>query len=130
MHHYMRRIVETSSGTTTLNDMDNQKTRLLGHESIPCINMNADIVNYINKCSTCPDFQQGQLKEKIIHYPILDKPWEIIGAEMFSFYIKNHLCIFNYHSRFPVTKRQKSADNLKLAWKIICLWYGLPMKIM
>ena len=36
------------------------------------------------KCSTCPDFQQMQLKEKIIHYEIAGKPWEVVGLDMFT----------------------------------------------
>ena len=47
-----------------INHMGIDKTRLLVHESVYWIGMNADIENHIKNCSTCHDFQQTQPKEK------------------------------------------------------------------
>ena len=67
--------------------------------------------------STCHDFEQTWLKEKGIHYKIPGKPWEVIGADMFTLCNRNYLCIVDYHRKFPVIKKIKdaSADNLILA---------------
>ena len=58
-------------------------------------------------CSTCLHFQQIQPREKIIHHNILDKPWGVIGADMFTLNKKNYLCIVDYHSKFPIVTRAK-----------------------
>ena len=43
-----------------------------------------------------------QPSERIINHEILDKPQEIIGADMFSLYNKHYLCIVDYHTNFQV----------------------------
>ena len=45
------------------------------------------------------------------------KPWEVVGADMFTLHDKNYLSIIYYHSRFPIIKKMKdlSADSLILA---------------
>ena len=58
--------------------------------------------------STCLDFQQTQLKVKIIHCEILGKLWEVIGVDMLTLNNKNYLYIVYYHSKFPVVKREKT----------------------
>ena len=61
--------------------------------------------------STCLDFQQTQPKEKIIHHEIPAKPWEIVGADMFTLYNSNYIFIVDYHSKFPVIKKTKDISR-------------------
>ena len=77
-------------------------------------------------------FQQTQLKDKIMHHDILEKPWEVIGAVMFNLNNKHYLCIVDYHSKFPIIKRTEdfSADILILICNIIFAEYGLLKEIM
>ena len=50
---------------------------------------------------------------------------------MFTLHNKNYLCIVDYHSKFPVIKKEDlSADSLTLTCKIISAEFGLPKKIM
>ena len=62
-----------------------------------------------------------QPKKKIIHYEVPGKPWEIVGADLFSLHNKSYLCILDYHSKFHVIKHidDLSADSLILACKIM-----------
>ena len=53
-------------------------------------------------CSTCLEFQQTQPKAKIMAHEIPVKPWETTGPDIFMLKNKNHLCIVNYHSKFPI----------------------------
>ena len=78
--------------------------------------MNADMENHIKDCSTCLNFQQMQLKEKLICHNIPGKPWEVLGADMFTLNNENYLCILDYH-KFLVKKKTEglSADSLILA---------------
>ena len=47
-------------------------------------------------------------QEKGIHHNIPGKPWEVIGVDMFTLNNKNYLFIVDYHSKFPIVKRQKT----------------------
>ena len=90
--------------------------------------INADIEKYIKQCTTCPEFQQMQPKEKSIHHDIPLRPWELVGGDIFHFNNKNYLCVVDYNSKFPVVKRLEglSAENPINTIKIIFTEYGIP----
>ena len=71
-------------------------------------------------------------KEKIIHHDIPLRPWEVLGADVFHFNNKNHLCIVDYHSEFPVIKGLEglSAESLITTTKVIFPEYGISPKLM
>ena len=60
------------------------------------------------------------------------KPWDKIGADMFTLNKKHYLCIVDYHSKFPIIKKAEdlSADSLILTCKVIFAEYGIPRRIM
>ena len=97
-----------------MNHMGIEKTKLLALESIYWININDDIENFIRNCTTCLSFQQTQPKDKTIHHDIPVRPWDIIGAGMFSLSNKHFLCIVEYHCKFLIIKKTEylSADSL------------------
>ena len=66
------------------------------------------------------------------HHEIPDKPWEVVGVDMFTQHSKYCLCIGVYHSKFLVIKQLEDliTDNLIQACKFIFSEYGLPKKIM
>ena len=63
--------------------------------------MNTDIEHYIKHHSTCYNFQP---KEQVIHQDIPDKPWEVVGVDMFTLNNKNYICIVDYDSKFQIVK--------------------------
>ena len=109
-----------------------EKTKLLAHDSVFWSNIHTDIKVYIKHCATCPEFQQMQPKEKIIHHDIPLWPWEVVGADVFHLKNKHYLCIVDYNSKFSVIKRLEclSAVNLISTVKTIIAEYGIPQKIM
>ena len=76
-------------------------------ESVYWVNINNDLENHVENCSTCLEFQQMQPKEKTIHHDIPVRPWDVIGVDVFQLNNKNYLCIVDYHSKFPVIKRME-----------------------
>ena len=68
-----------------------EKTKLLAGKSVYWININDDMEKHIKKCPSCFTFQQPQPKDKIIHHDILVKPWEIVGADMFTLNLKHYM---------------------------------------
>ena len=73
-----------------------------------------------------------QPKEKMIHHDIPLRPWEVLGADVFHFNNKNHLCIVDYHSKFPVIKRMEglSTESLIATIKVIFAEYRISHKLM
>ena len=94
-----------------LNHVGIEKTKLLACKSIYWVDINTDIDKYIKNCNPCLEFQQTQPKEKMIHYDIPLRPWEMLGADVFYFNNKTYLCIVDYHSKFPVIKRMEELST-------------------
>ena len=65
------------------NHMGTEKTRLLMYESIYSVNMNDDIENAVEHCSTCLEYQHMKLQEYTMPYEVADKLWELGGTNMF-----------------------------------------------
>ena len=67
-----------------------------------------------------------------MHHDILIRPWDIIGADMFTLNKKQYLYIVDYHSKFLIIQKTEdlSADGLILTCKIIFEEYRIPKKIM
>ena len=107
-------------------------TKLLACELVYLVNINDDIERHIKNCTKCLTFQQTQLKDRIIHYDIPAKPWEVVGTDMFTLNNKHYLGIIYYHSNFSIIKKAEdlSADSLILMCKVIFVEYGLPKEIM
>ena len=74
-----------------INHMGIEETTLLVHKSISWANINSDIENHINNCTTCLTFQQTQPKDKIIHHDIPIRPWDVVGMDMFTINNNNYL---------------------------------------
>ena len=95
--------------------------RLLVCGSVYMVDMNADIKNTVKECVTCMKYQQKQPHVKTVRYTIPYKPWDVVGAEIFS--IKNNmlLCIVDKNSKFPAVQRNGGllADDLITAAVIV-----------
>ena len=96
------------------------------------VNINDGIENYIKNCDTHLTFQQTQPWDKMIHHDILERPREVIGADMFTVNNKHYLCSEDYQSKFSVIKKTEdlSPHSLLLICKVIFAEYRLPKKIM
>ena len=108
-----------------------ENTMLVTCQSVYWLTMNADIDNTKKHCATFLDYQHTYLHEKIKLHKLLTKPWEIVGAGIFSINNETSLCIVDYYSMFPVMKRADglSAHALIRAAKIVFTEFGLPRKI-
>ena len=59
------------------------------------------------------DAAQGR---RWFHHDIPFRPWDVLGTDVFHFDNKNHLCLVDYHSKFPVVKKMGGAIN----WELNC----------
>ena len=115
-----------------INHMGIEKVKLLAHEYIYWHSINTNIEKYIKQCMTCLEFQQMQLKEKIIHHEVPLRPWEAIGADVFHFNNINYLCVVDYNSKFPIVWKLQglSVEHLINTVSAIFTEYGIPHKLM
>ena len=67
--------------------------------------MNTNTEIHIKSCNTCLEFHQMQAKEKRVHHDTTQRPWEVLGADIFHLNNKNYLSIIDYHSKFLVIRR-------------------------
>ena len=88
--------------------------------------MNANIEHTVNQCATCFKYQQMQPHERVLHYKIQCRPWKVVGADIFMTNAKTHLCLVDYHSKFPIVKKVNSlsVDDLVQMAKLIFAEYG------
>ena len=107
-----------------------KRIRLLARESICWVNINAYSVNSIKNCTTCPEFQATQLKDKLILYGILGTSWETVNAYLFVLDNKASLCIGDFQLNFLGMKLTDalSADSLIQTHMIKFTYYQLPRK--
>ena len=105
-----------------------EKTKLLVYKCVYWHSINADIEKCIKQCATCLEFQQMQLREKIIHHEIPLRPWEAVGADIFHFNNINYLCDIDYNRKFPIIRKLQglSVEHLINAVTPIFTKYGIP----
>ena len=62
--------------------------------------MNAEIPDFIGRCSKCNELGQKQCKEPMMTDEILKRPWSRVGMDPFSCLGKEYLITVDYYSDF------------------------------
>ena len=63
-------------------------------------NMTKDITHIVTSCPVCNKFQTEQSKEPLISHVIPDRPWQIIGCDLFEYKHTSYLICVDYYSNF------------------------------
>ena len=79
----------------------------------------------------CLEYQHTQLHEATLHYYILHKSLNIIGADIFMINSKNLIFVVDYCSMSPIVKNvaSLSAQDIVQAIKMTFIEFGLPERI-
>ena len=62
--------------------------------------MDAEIREYVSRCSTCRSVDVKQLKESLISHTFPLRPWAKVGTDIFHFQDYEYLMTVDYYSSF------------------------------
>ena len=80
--------------------------------------MNSELMNYISKCDICSFYQSLQAKEPLICHEIADRPWQKIGADVFTLDGSDYLCVVDYYSSYFEVDRLESKTAVSIVKKL------------
>ena len=82
--------------------------------------MSAEIKQYISACEICREFDTtSQPNESLMSHEVPSRPWERVGADIFTLHDKDYLVTIDYYSNFwevdrlPDTKASTAILKLK-----------------
>ena len=93
--------------------------------------MNAEIKDFISKCSTCQTYQPEQCREPLQPYPVPLRPWSVVGEDLFQLGQQHFLIIVDYWSGFfEVQELQKVTSKTVInASKVQFARHGIPKTV-
>ena len=62
--------------------------------------MNSDLTDHISKCDICSSYQSNQAREPLISHETANRPWQKIGADVFTLNGTDYLCVVDYYSNY------------------------------
>ena len=101
-------------------------------EAIYWPNMNADMKDYISKCSVCTSTSDCQQKETMMPHDIPDRPWAKVGVDLFSLNNRDYLITVDYYSNFWEVDNLSSTESISVIRKLKAHFarYGIPDVVM
>jgi hypothetical protein len=95
------------------------------------IGMSTDIDAFVEKCPICISHRNMQPREPLLPHPVPDRPWQKLGADIFSLFGKDYLLVVDYYSKFPEVCQLsgKTADSVITHLKSIFSRHGIPEEV-
>ncbi|XP_008179138.1 uncharacterized protein K02A2.6-like [Acyrthosiphon pisum] len=82
------------------NHMGIEKCKYRARSCLYWVGMNKDIEGVVNKCQICLKYRKTNTKEPLECSEVPDKPWQVVGTDLFYFQGKNYVLIVDYFSKF------------------------------
>jgi len=82
------------------------------------VGMNKDI-EVMNKCQICVRYGNTNTKEPLECFEVPDKPWEVVGTDLFYFHGKNYVMIVYYFLKFVEFVMIPTSTSSKLVTQLI-----------
>lgn len=105
-----------------------EKCTAAARQSLYWVGLTRDIERMVSGCHTCCKYRKQQAKESLMPHPVPQRPWQKVGADLFSFAGRDYLLVVDYHSKFPeiALLEDKTSHAVILQLKIIFARHGIP----
>jgi len=103
------------------------KCKALARSAVFWPGINNDIENTVGRCPTCNMIRNKQAAEPLMPHPIPVKPYQKVGADVFTIHGKDYLLVVDCLSKFPeyVQLMSKSAECIIQHLQDIFLRHGI-----
>lgn len=100
-------------------------------ESIYWPGMTNDIVDKVQRCDKCCQYQRNQQKQPLQPVEVPHLPWQTVGIDLFQHTNQNFLIVTDYYSGFiEYSKLQNTtSSNVITHIKSIFARHGIPLKV-
>lgn len=90
--------------------------------------MARDIENLVARCGICNAYHRKQQQEPLLPHPVPERPWQKVGADIFTLYGRDYLLVVDYFSKFPEIchLESKTASSVVVKIKSIFARHGIP----
>ena len=109
-----------------------EKTKFLARDTVFWLTMNKDIEHLIDQCKACQEYQNSQQSEPLKQHNIPQRPWSVLGTDLFEIKGQHFLIVVDYYSKFPIVKQidknRSSVQIIKLMRNIFSE-FGIPEKV-
>ena len=75
--------------------------------------MNAEVKDFISKCSICNTIKPDQCREELMPHELPERPWSKVGTDLFTFGGKNFIVTVDYYSNFIEMDRLHNTYHVK-----------------
>jgi hypothetical protein len=82
------------------NHMGIEKCRYRARTCLYWVGMNKDIEKVVNRCQICLKYRKANTKEPLECSEVPEKPWQVVGTDLFYFQGKNYVILVDYFSKF------------------------------
>ena len=69
-----------------------------------------EIEDFIESCHVCNKYKRAKIREPLMPREVPDRPWQMVGMDLFHFMASEHLLIIDYFSKFVEVIRLNSTD--------------------
>ena len=90
--------------------------------------MNAEVKDFIFKCSVCQSYKPDQCREDMHPYPVPSRPWSMLAADLFELGNQQFFILVDYWSGFFEVQEVKVATSASViaACKVQFSRHGIP----
>jgi hypothetical protein len=91
------------------------KTQLRAKRDVFWPKINTDIENMCKECAICQEHQAAQPHQPLLQTDIPQRPWSIVGTDLFTFQEDEYLIIVDYYTKFPLIDKVPRATSATIA---------------
>ena len=131
-----RLVIPKAMKTSILNELHTGHSGIEGslrraREMVYWPGMNNDVREYTQKCETCRELDQSQPKEPLMSHEIPSRPWQKVGADLFTVHNKNYLVTVDYFSNFWEIDRLYDTESKTVIQKMKAHFarHGIPQQL-